>query len=446
MRICIDAGHYGYQNNSPCDRNYWESKRMWTLHEYLIAALRRCGFEVMQTRVNQTSDLDTYYRGRAANECDLFLSLHSNTPDSTGRINNSVDRPVIIPYVDADSKYTAFAKKLGDTVRELIGAKQATQIYRKQGTNGEYYGVLRGAKAAGCPRGIIIEHGFHTCEPTVAYLMVDSNLKKIAEAEAKVICAEYGYKYVAEGSEEKPSKPAEPKKATLSVGDIVTIKPGASYWTGQKVPSAYVNKNYTVQQKLPGRCLIKELYSWVADQHLTIVKDAEGGTNGAPTPTPAPATPTPKPDTEEKGAKVKVGDYVKIAQNAVYYGTTQAPPAWAISDTWKVTQISGSRAVLGQNKKGDNSLNSAVDTKYLTVVTSTSSGTSQPAPTPAKPAAGFKEGDRVKINNPAYYSTGIRVPTSYTGRPYSVMQVNNAKKLCLIKELYSWVAFKYLTK
>jgi nucleoid-associated protein YgaU len=62
-------------------------------------------------------------------------------------------------------------------------------------------------------------------------------------------------------------------------------------------------------------------------------------------------------------------------------------------------------------------------------------------------------GDKVIIKDPAYYGglssdRGKKVPTQYTGKVYTVtkVQTNKGEPEALIKELYSWVALKYLQK
>lgn len=74
---------------------------------------------------------------------------------------------------------------------------------------------------------------------------------------------------------------AKPVVKTIKVGSKVKIRPGAVYGgsssktRGLKVPSEYCNKVYTVQQigTFNGvkEALIKELYSWVAVNSLTLV-------------------------------------------------------------------------------------------------------------------------------------------------------------------------------
>lgn len=63
---------------------------------------------------------------------------------------------------------------------------------------------------------------------------------------------------------------------------------------------------------------------------------------------------------------VKVGDIVYIAHGATYYSGKIIPP-WVIAKRWIVKSISGDRAVIDKSIDGENSINSPVNVKYLTV-------------------------------------------------------------------------------
>ena len=73
--------------------------------------------------------------------------------------------------------------------RGLMGTQQEGRIATRQGSNGDYYGVIRGAAAVGTI-GLILEHSFHTNTRATNWLMKESNLARLAEEEAIVI-AEY---------------------------------------------------------------------------------------------------------------------------------------------------------------------------------------------------------------------------------------------------------------
>ena len=186
-KICLDAGHYAKYNRSPVAKTYYESEMNWKLHNLLKKELEEYGFEVIQTRKDQTKDLELTTRGKASKGCDLFLSIHSNACDK-----ESVDYPLAV--VQLDGKGDSLGKKLADIVQTTMGTKQAGMTYKKENSNGkEYYGVLRGAASVGT-MGIILEHSFHTNTNAAKWLLVDSNLTKMAQKEAEVIAGHFGVK------------------------------------------------------------------------------------------------------------------------------------------------------------------------------------------------------------------------------------------------------------
>lgn len=187
MKICIDAGHYGKYNQSPCNRKYYESDMTWKLHNYLKAELIKCGFEIVTTRINKNTDLALEKRGKLSKGCKLFLSLHSNAGNTTADYSMACclinDKTTDIDDISAD-----LGKKLADKVTEIMTGKvNKGTVYRRTGAGGfDYYGVLRGAKKVGTPA-ILLEHGFHTNAKNTEFLLKDENLKKIAVAEAEII-------------------------------------------------------------------------------------------------------------------------------------------------------------------------------------------------------------------------------------------------------------------
>lgn len=88
MKICLDAGHYGYYNQSPANKSYYESKMVWKLHLKLKKCLESYGVQVITTRPEQEKNLALFDRGTKAAGCDLFLSLHSNAVGSG--VNNKM--------------------------------------------------------------------------------------------------------------------------------------------------------------------------------------------------------------------------------------------------------------------------------------------------------------------------------------------------------------------
>lgn len=179
FKVCLDAGHYG-NYNAGAVKGYYESVRMWKLTELLAKELTARGIAVIKTRSNQATDLALTSRGRKANGCDLFLSMHSNAAGA-----ESVDYPVA--YVPLNGTGTAIGQKLADIVADVMGTVQKGRTSTRKGSGGaDYYGVIRGAVAVGVT-GVILEHSFHTNPKAAAWLMSDANLAKLAKAEADCI-------------------------------------------------------------------------------------------------------------------------------------------------------------------------------------------------------------------------------------------------------------------
>lgn len=179
FKVCLDAGHYG-NYNAGAVKGYYESVRMWKLTELLAKELTARGIAVIKTRSNQATDLALTSRGRKANGCDLFLSMHSNAAGA-----ESVDYPVA--YVPLNGTGTAIGQKLADIVADVMGTVQKGRTATRKGSGGaDYYGVIRGAVAVGVT-GVILEHSFHTNPKAAAWLMNDANLAKLAKAEADCI-------------------------------------------------------------------------------------------------------------------------------------------------------------------------------------------------------------------------------------------------------------------
>lgn len=185
-KIMIDAGHYTDYNRSCVYSKYCEGNMTWKLQKYLKEELESYGFIVSTTRKSRDKDLELFNRGYKSKGYDLFLSLHSNAAEV-----ESVDRVVVIKGYDQPN---TLAKKLAIAISDVMPVTQNYQIYTRQKSNKEeWYGVLRGAKAAGVANRFILEHGFHTNTKIAKWLYKDENLKKLAKAEAKVIADYYNY-------------------------------------------------------------------------------------------------------------------------------------------------------------------------------------------------------------------------------------------------------------
>lgn len=188
-KICLDAGHVGSKyNQSPVVKTYYESAMVWALHLKLKAQLEARGFQVVTTRASIDTDLGVYERGTASKGCDIFISLHSNACGT-----ESVDYPVVYRAYDNKNNVDTLALKLAKKVGELMGTTQVGRTAtRKNSSGGEYYGVLRGARAVGTPYYMLIEHSFHTNTKATKWLSKDANLDKLAVAEADILAEFFG--------------------------------------------------------------------------------------------------------------------------------------------------------------------------------------------------------------------------------------------------------------
>lgn len=214
-RIMIDPGHFSGYNRSPVVPSYYEGDRVYKLSQYLIDALKKYDFIVSCTKRSiddypkTVSGTDNVYkRGTMSKDCDLLISLHSNACNT-----EAVNRAVIIHPLSGAEK--ALGEKLGETIISIMGLP-SYQIYsRENGSGRDYYGVIRGAADVGVPC-LILEHSFHTNKAAAEWLLIDDNLKRLAEAEAETIAKYYNTSVAVQNGTEQP----ELYRVRKSWGDI----------------------------------------------------------------------------------------------------------------------------------------------------------------------------------------------------------------------------------
>lgn len=229
MKICLDAGHYGKYNQSPCNKAYYESDMVWKLHMLLKKHLEEYGIQVITTRENQANDRGLVERGAASAGCNLFISLHSNAAD-----REFIDYPVA--YCAINGSADAIGTFLAKCVQDVIGTSQNARIEHRTGSRGDYYGVIRGSTSVGVP-GLILEHSFHTNSRATKWLMNDFNLDKLAREESKVIAQFYGIG--------KPNR-TEPVEGFMLAAD------GKRWWYQYKDGSFAANGWYWLTEKTTG--------------------------------------------------------------------------------------------------------------------------------------------------------------------------------------------------
>lgn len=239
-RILIDPGHYTGVNRSPIVKEYYEGNQMWKLAQYLTPALKAYGFEVGCTKSSMAaypkdgSGQDAVVtRGRMGKGYDVVIGLHTNAADDP-----RVDRAVAIVFVDDDCGKIddisyKLGQKIGAAVKTTMGLSSVQILQRKSSgdrdgdgkLNDDYYGFLYGAHQVGTAA-VLMEHGFHTHAATARWLLSDTNLKKLAEAEAAALAEWFSLKK----TETKPPA-ATPQPTPAGGGQLYRVRKS---WTDAK--------------------------------------------------------------------------------------------------------------------------------------------------------------------------------------------------------------------
>ena len=185
MKVLIDPGHS--PGNANGGRNgYKENAGMWRLSNYLKDILMASGVGVALTRTeDRDPPLET--RGGMAGGADLFISQHSNA-------YNGAVRGVECFHSVTYPNDKIIAAKLTAAVSAVMGNPDRGAKARAGNDGKDYYGVIRAAVDAGCPQVFLIENGFHDNDRDETFLLVDENLKRIAQAQAQVILEALGVK------------------------------------------------------------------------------------------------------------------------------------------------------------------------------------------------------------------------------------------------------------
>lgn len=190
MKVVIDPGHFpNCANVGP--GGYNEGNAMLEVSKELQRQLIRHDIEAVLTRT--TTDVALTTRGKMAAGADLFISEHSNAGGGRGvECYYSVDLP-------GDKE---FAMDLAEVVMtQMNSTLRGTGAKTRPGTvetDEDYYTVIDAAQDAGCKHVLLIENGFHDNAQDVAFLNCIDNLKKIAKAQAVIICLYLGVKYINE--------------------------------------------------------------------------------------------------------------------------------------------------------------------------------------------------------------------------------------------------------
>lgn len=257
IKICLDAGHAGYENKGCKVKKgnksvqYWESVMTWKLTNYLKKRLETYpNVKVVMTKKSRNDDHGVYDRGRMAKGCNMFLSIHSNWAPS-----NKTDYPLAIVSAKTKkdgkvlyNKAYPLAKKLVIAVKDTIKTKQNYQIWTKKNNDGtNWYGVIRGAAAVKVP-GIILEHSFHSNKSVCGWLLTDANLIIMANKEAEIIKKHFDVEGSSGGYITEAKKPAKVLSAPAKFSSAgINYNQTLSKWN--KVSGAKGYKLYRASSK-----------------------------------------------------------------------------------------------------------------------------------------------------------------------------------------------------
>ena len=178
MKILIDPGH-GPGNANKGPTTYWEYKGMWQLSIHLQKFLQQAGVTAHLTH-NEDQDPSVDARGAMAKGYDFFISQHSNAYNGTVQGSECY-------YSVLQPQNKATAAKFSAQTAALMGHTDRGAKTRAGDGGLDYYGVIRAAVKAGCPRVFLMESGFHDNRVDESFLLQDSNLQKLAQTQGQII-------------------------------------------------------------------------------------------------------------------------------------------------------------------------------------------------------------------------------------------------------------------
>ncbi len=196
--IVIDPGHGQFGNAHTTREGFYEGTQNFILATHLATFLREAGFDVRVTRERVEDNPSLEERGRLAGELGavMFLSLHSNAPggDPASERYPTVRGAETFYSITDEARNAEIARQLTAAVVSTMGTEDRgikTRRYPDH-PDWDYYGVIRAAAQSGCTAAFLIEHGFHTNPEDSAFLQDEASLRRLAAAEARVICRIFG--------------------------------------------------------------------------------------------------------------------------------------------------------------------------------------------------------------------------------------------------------------
>lgn len=198
VNIVLDPSHGGSDNGgtSVGGLDYTEKTMTFKLAQYISSELSR--YSGVQVSLTRYADYHMTYAERCAYAkrvgADLVVSLHFNSSNDKSKGGASV----CVSALDEFRKAELGEKILNEL--SYLGIDVSDGVYSKTSQTGlmwddsryaDFSGLIRECAYAGIPA-IYVDHCYLTSYNDLIYYNSDEAIKKLAEADAKAIAAEYG--------------------------------------------------------------------------------------------------------------------------------------------------------------------------------------------------------------------------------------------------------------
>lgn len=174
------------------------------------------------------------------------------------------------------------------------------------------------------------------------YLTGDKHLKR---GDILVKKGSHTVMVLEDGSKTVQPAPKDDIVISINVGDVVSIKTGATYYNGAKKVPAWVIKKQWVVKSVSG--------------NRVVIDKSKDGQNSINSPIDAKYLVVTKVATAD--ATIKVGSVVTIKLGATYYNSTRKVPEWVLEKKWIVKSVKGSRVVVDKSVDNKSAICSALD-------------------------------------------------------------------------------------
>lgn len=254
MKICISIGH-----GKSARGGYDSGATGGGFHEFRIA--RRIGFYIAEALKSYgcdasliNYDADMYLTDRIVfvnrGDFDLAAEIHLNAGGGTGSE---------VYYKHSDSRGKRLAAGISAGIAKTFLLRDRGAKIKLNSAGNDYFGFVRSVKC----RSLLIETVFIDSSSDRKNVETEAGQGLCGKAIAESIAAFYGLKKTA------PQK-AKPV-CNIRAGDRVKII-GKTYATGQRIPSWVKLRTHTVARLDSKRALLKEINSWVLISDLRLAE------------------------------------------------------------------------------------------------------------------------------------------------------------------------------